>query len=294
MNRSLARRVVLLIAFGLTVALPLATAVRVIAAGGATGGEGTFGVEPFLAALGLLTVINAAVGVAILWRRPGNLVGALLLIGSLMMTSVVAAWTRLIVIGPTPTGDTRDAPHLVGAAGPPPGGLRPVPDGRPRLPGRAPARPTLAMALRPRRRRPWSSASSCRRSRRLPPKAARTRWSAHSPSRACHVEVGELGAALAIIAVLAAFVLALGSVVVRFRRSSGVERAQVKWLVAAVALMSAIFPVSYLVEIGPEGLLDVRLSSSAASSRSRSASRSCATACTTSIASSAARCRGRS
>ena len=256
MNRSLPRRVVLLIAFGLTVALPLETAVRVIGAGGATGGEGTFGVEPFLAALGLLTVINAAVGVAILWRRPGNLIGALLLIGSLMMTSVVAAWTRLIVIEPTPTGTL--ATFLTWWALQ---GLLPAvfvlfptvgivfPDGR--LPGprwRWPyglAAATLVVGLVLQTIAPVASEGG--EDPLVSPFAI----------PGLHVEVGELGAALAIISVLAAFVLALASVVVRFRRSTGVERAQVKWLAAAVALMSAIFPVSYLLEIGPEGFLDV-------------------------------------
>ena len=62
--------------------------------------------------------------------------------------------------------------------------------------------------------------------------------------------VGQVGASLAVIAVLGGFVLALASIVIRFRRSAGVERAQVKWLIAAVALTGLIFPLSYLTEAG--------------------------------------------
>ena len=250
MSRSLVRRVMLLVALGVIIALPFATAVRVVVAGGLTGGEGTFGVEPFLAALGLLTVINAAVGVAILWRRPGNLVGALLLIGALMMTSVVAAWTRLIAIGPTPTGALATFLTWWALLG-----LLPAvfvlfptvglvfPDGR--LPGH-------------RWRYPYASTAAAlivgvvlQTVAPVADAAAEDALPSPFAIPGLPAVVGEAGAALAIIAVLVAFVLAVGSVVVRFRRSSGVERAQVKWLVAAIALMSAIFPSPTSWRSGP-------------------------------------------
>jgi hypothetical protein len=69
--------------------------------------------------------------------------------------------------------------------------------------------------------------------------------------------VSELGAALAIGGVVAGLLLAVASVIARFRRSAGVERQQVKWLVAAAVLIAILFPISYLAEFGPQGLLDI-------------------------------------
>ena len=215
---------------------------------GLTGGEGTFGVEPFLAALGLLTVINAAVGVAILWRRPGNLVGALLLIGALMMTSVVAAWTRLIVDRPT-----ADTAHSRRSS---PGGrcwassrrssscsrrsASFFPDGR--LPG-----PPLAIRRTPRAAaalivgfvlQTVAPVASERGEDALPQPIRHPGPASRGRGSGCgaghHRRAGGIRACASAPSSSAS------------DDRAGVERAQVKWLVAAVALMSVIFPVSYL------------------------------------------------
>jgi len=54
-----------------------------------------------------------------------------------------------------------------------------------------------------------------------------------------------LGAALAILVLIpVAMMLSAASLVIRFRRSSGVEREQLKWLTAAAAIVAAIFLAS--------------------------------------------------
>ena len=210
------------------------------------------------------------------------------------MTSVVAAWTRLIAIGPTPTGALATLLTWWAILGLLPAVFVLFPTVGARLPRRAPARPALEIAVRlggsrpGRRPRPANDRPGCQRRGEDP---------LISPFAipGLPAVIGEVGAALAIVAVLVAFVLALGSVVVRFRRSSGVERAQVKWLVCGHRPdVGNLFPSPTSWRSGPRDSLTSRQSSSGASSRSRSASRSCATASTTSTASSAARCRGRS
>src|SRR5262245_23463255 len=88
-NREAIRRVLLAIGVALTVPLPIVMGV-LLAAGRA--------VEPFIVILGILTMIFAAVGATIVWRRPGDRVGILLLVGSLMLTSAAAVWPWLASI----------------------------------------------------------------------------------------------------------------------------------------------------------------------------------------------------
>jgi hypothetical protein len=68
----------------------------------------------------------------------------------------------------------------------------------------------------------------------------------------------DLGLALLPIGLLASVVLAVASIVVRFRRGGPTERAQVKWLLAAVALCAVLLPPSFIDDNGPSGfsLLD--------------------------------------
>ncbi|HEY7130707.1 MAG TPA: hypothetical protein VH440_00570, partial [Candidatus Limnocylindrales bacterium] len=70
-------------------------------------------------------------------------------------------------------------------------------------------------------------------------------------------EVADLGQALGGLSVLLAFLLAVAAVVVRFRRSRGVERAQMKWLLASMTVMAVLFPISWGTDYGPSDLLDL-------------------------------------
>jgi uncharacterized membrane protein len=69
-------------------------------------------------------------------------------------------------------------------------------------------------------------------------------------------ELGDLGGALSTIGILTGFVIAIVAVVVRFRRSQGVERAQMKWLIASVSLMALLFSISWAKLLGPSDLID--------------------------------------
>ena len=83
-------------------------------------------------------------------------------------------------------------------------------------------------------------------------------------------------------------VLALASLALRFRRSSGIERQQLKWLLFAVAVLSlATFSAAIFTRISE--LWYAVILGFAATSRSPPPSPSCATACTRSTGSSAAR-----
>ena len=70
-------------------------------------------------------------------------------------------------------------------------------------------------------------------------------------------ELFELGGGLAAIAVFVLFAIATAAVVVRFRRSTGIERAQQKWLVTSVSAMAVAFPVSFATESDAIDLLSV-------------------------------------
>jgi hypothetical protein len=66
-----------------------------------------------------------------------------------------------------------------------------------------------------------------------------------------------LGGSLGAVGLVAAMVLALASVSVRFRRAEGVERQQLKWFVAAVALNVILLPLSFLTDLGPADVIDL-------------------------------------
>lgn len=68
---------------------------------------------------------------------------------------------------------------------------------------------------------------------------------------------GGIATTLTTIALLGTVVLAIAAVTVRFRRSRGIERQQLKWLLGAVALAGILFPVSFATDVGPAELIDV-------------------------------------
>jgi hypothetical protein len=211
------------------------------------------GAVAFLGGLVAISTISAVVGAMIVWRRPDNVVGALLLIGAVLLASDAAAWWILVVAGLSGTGTLQSALIWWAIVSVLPAvfvlfpsvGLF-FPDGR--LPG-------------PRWRAPYIAAVTALIVGLVLQTVSPSRPDAagdvmRSPFSIPDVPpaIGDVGAVLTVVAVLGAFVLAVGSVTVRYRRSAGVERAQVKWLVAAVVVNSITFPVSYLVDVG---LLDL-------------------------------------
>ena len=70
-------------------------------------------------------------------------------------------------------------------------------------------------------------------------------------------ELFELGGGLAALGTFILFAIAVVAVAVRYRRSTGVERAQQKWLVASVVATAVAFPFSYATSVGPDFLIDL-------------------------------------
>ena len=251
MTRSTLRRVVLLATLVLIGALPIAILLQLRMAPAPDVDD--LGAVAFLVGLVALSTISAVVGAMIVWRRPDNVVGALLLIGAVLLASGAAAWWILVVAGLSDTSTLQPAliwwaivsilPAVFVLF--PSVGLF-FPDGR--LPG-------------PRWRAPYIAAVTALILGLVLQTVTSSRPDAtgdvmRSPFSIIDIPpvIGDVGAVLSVVAVLGAFLLAVGSVTVRYRRSAGVERAQVKWLVAAVVVNSITFPVSYLVDVG---LLDL-------------------------------------
>ena len=245
-----AQRLVLLAALAFGVVVPLATDV-LVALDPVFADGGFWETLGFIAAIGLLGTSSMAVGVIIRWRRPDNLVGALLIVGATLLIIAAALWPALLVTSSDGSPISEAVRTLVLWWGPI--GILPAifvlfpsvvivfPDGRPPGPrwwvpfrGAVVALvlgvvlQTIAPSADPGLANPFAVSG-------IP------------------LNVGEVGAMLAMAAVLFGFVLAVASIVVRFRRSTGVERAQVKWLIAAVSLMGLAFPLSYL---GDSGVVD--------------------------------------
>ena len=215
------------------------------------------GFVTFAGAIGILAVTSVAVGVTIVWRVPGNRIGRMLIVGALLMSTVFVVWPLTViglrsgaipddVLGPLAWwGNVALVPSLFVLF---PSVALMFPDGR--LPGPAWQTPyrlcvgalmasTVMLTLAP-----WVTT----REQPVP-----------NPFALPGVPpvVSEIGGALGALAVFVAFALAVVGLIVRFRRSDGAERAQVKWLAAAIALLAVVFPLSFATEIGPAGLIDV-------------------------------------
>lgn len=219
--------------------------------------EETAGFVAFVSAIGILALTSVGVGVAIAWRVRGNPIPWLLMSGALMLQVVFVSWPLLVVASASAAlpelalgviawwGNVSLVPALVMLL--PmvvllfPGGSLPGP--RWRLP--------LALVL--------AVLGTGMVLATIAPWPVTTNQLATNPFALPGIPTVafEIGGALAAVAAFAAFGLALAGMVVRFRRSRGVERAQLKWLLAAVALMSIVFPVSFATDIGPSDAIDL-------------------------------------
>jgi len=245
---------VLIGAFALALAVPIASQVM-LAAAYAISGQPAPGLDLFTMTIGILGVSAVGVGVVILWRRPGNAIGAMLLVGALLLTTTFLGWPtavyRAAVAGPTDIlanlavwWGTNALLIGVFLLFPAVGIL--FPDGR--LPSRRWRLPfavivsMLIISTVMQTFAPWPTDSGVVNLVALP---------------GVPPEVGELGGGLAALAVFIAAAMAVVAVATRFRRSVGVERAQLKWLVASVSLTAILFPLSFATDVGPAYLIDV-------------------------------------
>lgn len=211
----------------------------------------------FVNAVGMLSISSATVGAVIVWRVPHNRVGRTLLVGAVLLETVFAAWPGAIAGALAAAAPEVVLGAIVWWANValyvalfllfPVVGLI-FPDGR--LPG-------------PRWRLPFLAVSATLALGAIlvtiAPAPQDLEPSIPNPFalRGIPAVVGELGVALSIFAIAAGFGMAVAAVATRFRRSRGAERAQVKWVLAALAFMAIAFPVSFLTDIGPAELVDL-------------------------------------
>jgi len=202
----------------------------------------------FLYGLVAVATLAGTVGLVLRIRRPENGIGRLLAIGPLLMIAGFLGYEggayRFLVAGPTDVlggamGAAAGAITLPGILLTLPAIGIVFPDGR--LPGprwRLPIRVTIALLVA-------GSFGSLVTSADL----------AAFPANPFAIpglssEVGAIASASGTIGLMAAMLMSVVAVTVRFRRARGVERQQLKWFAASVALTAIVFPVSFLTDTG--------------------------------------------
>jgi hypothetical protein len=253
MTRTL-RRVGLLAALSVAIGIPVATSL-VISAATSASGEDLGGFDAFSMAISILGIVAVTIGVMILWQRPRNVIGAMLVVGALLVMGTFLGWPtaayRASIGGPhDPLGvlallySTNALLIGVFLLFPALGIL--FPDGR--MPSRRWRLPfaglvgAMALSAVIRTFAPW------------PPDAGMVNPFAIPGVPAT---VGSLSDGIAAAAVFVSAGLAVVAVVTRFRRASGVERAQLKWFLAALSVSAVLFPISFATDLGPADLIDV-------------------------------------
>ena len=206
----------------------------------------------FIGAIAVLGTSAVVVGITILWRKPGNRIGLLLALGGLLVMTVSASWSVSIVLGAR--GDPTVAALVTwwGIIGllPAIALLFPAvgilfPDER--LPGPGWRRPVAAGAVLLgtgvviQGFAPW------------------TLEGAPNPIAidGIPVEASEVGGGVAALGTFLLFAIAVAAVILRYRRSVGVERVQQKWLVASLGAMAIVFPLSFATDVGPAEAIDL-------------------------------------
>jgi hypothetical protein len=211
----------------------------------------------FVNSIGVLSLTAVAVGVLISWRVPENRIGTLLILGALLLETVFVSWPLTVLtwvngwVPPLASGLIAWTATI---------GLLPAlfillptvglvfPDGQ--LPGsrwRVPYAACVALLVVGvvlMTVAPWVPIEE----QPVPNPFALD----GVPTAA-----SEVGGALAAIAVFTGFGLAVAGMIGRFRRGDALERAQLKWLLAALTAAGIVFPLSFATDIGPADLIDV-------------------------------------
>jgi hypothetical protein len=227
--------------------IPLAVAAEAVA----TDSSDTGGFVPFVIAIATVGVAEATTGTILLLRVPGNRVGALLYIGGPLIVSCIVGWSgtvlRTVAYG---TDDVLGGLALVWS-----GIMLPIaiviafpavgicfPDGR--LPGRRWRVPVGAIVALFAGSAvllvvsPWPAQ----------PDTAVNPFSIEAVPAGAY----DLAQAMGSLAMFGSFIVAAAAVVVRWRRSSGTERAQMKWFAASLAVSIVLFPLSWTTDVGGE------------------------------------------
>ena len=218
-------------------------------------GLGQYDFVLFIAVVAVLGGTSVIVGAAILWRVPGNRIGLVMVLGGMLLMSVFTAWPISIVRGAAGDAVASGLANWWGTAA-----LLPAialmfptvgilfPDER--LPGprwRAPITAgviALGIGTVLQMIAPWRLEGDFT----LPNPLA---------IAGVPVELSELGGGLAALGTFLLFAIAAVAVVVRLRRSTGVEHAQQKWLVASIVAIAIAFPLSFATSFGPDALIDL-------------------------------------
>jgi hypothetical protein len=211
----------------------------------------------FVNSIGVMTLTSVAVGVLVASRAPSNRIGPMLIGGALLLEAVFVSWPLTVlsyVSGWVPPFVSGVIAWLATV------GLLPAlfillptvgltfPDGR--LPGPrwrvayAACAGVLAIGGVLVTIAPWSPTEE---------------QSVANPFAVpgLPTTISEVGGAIAAVAVCAGFGLAVAGMIGRFRRGTALERAQLKWLLAALAVGGVVFPLSFATDIGPADLIDV-------------------------------------
>jgi hypothetical protein len=218
-------------------------------------GLGAYDFVFFLIAGAVLGGTSVVVAVTILWRKPGNRIGLVMVAGGLLLMSVFTSWPIGIIVGSA--GD-----HVVS-------GLLNWWGNAALLPAVALLFPAVGILfpderLPGRRWRPPVAAGVIALGigtvlQTIAPWRLEGGYTTQNPLAidGVPVELFELGAAVAAGGTFFLFGVAVAAVVVRFRRSAGIQRAQQKWLVASLIAMAIAFPVSFGTNVGPDLLIDL-------------------------------------
>ena len=216
-------------------------------------GDGTGGYQLFLNAINVLALTSIAVGAVLRLRVPSNPIGIAMIAGALGIQLVFVGWPLLV------TAELRDwqaNPALAVVSWIPFVAVNPslfvlfgvvgvlFPDGH--LPGRRWRVPMAAVT---------GALVAGEVLRSLNPWWAEDLLST-APADA-FAALAELGGTISTAALCAGLGLAVLALVVRFRRAGAVQRAQIKWLAAALALFAVALPISLVTEIGPTELVDL-------------------------------------
>ena len=250
----MAYRLLLLVAIAAGVLIPvLGLSVAIEAA--TTIGIGQFDFVFFIGAVAALGGTSVVVGVAILWQKRGNRIGLVMVTGGLLLMSTFTAWPTAILLGDAGDVVASALANLWGTIVllpaiallfPAVGILFPdehLPGSRWRAPIAA-GIALLAVGTVLQVIAPWRLGGDVN----VPNPVALA---------ALPPELSELGGALAALGTFLLFAISVVAVLVRLRRSEGVEHAQQKWLVASVVLMAVAFPLSFATDVGPDKAIDL-------------------------------------